>query len=73
MEDRFDAPPLEAKQLVELMRLETDLRKLRGLGCEAIAKAVSVHFTHDTPLGPAKVVACEMCRILSGLRGGSPE
>ncbi len=49
MEDRFDAPPLEAKQLVELMRLETDLRKLRGLGCEAIAKAVSLHFTDDTP------------------------
>jgi transcription-repair coupling factor (superfamily II helicase) len=57
MEDRFGPPPLEAKQLVELMRLKVELRKLRVLGCEATAKAVSLHLADDTPLDPAKVGA----------------
>jgi transcription-repair coupling factor (superfamily II helicase) len=57
MEDRFGPPPLEAKQLVELMRLKTELRKLRVLGCEATAKAVTLHLADDTPLDPAKVGA----------------
>jgi transcription-repair coupling factor (superfamily II helicase) len=57
MEDRFGPPPMEAKQLVELMRLKTELRKLRVLGCEATAKAVTLHLADDTPLDPAKVGA----------------
>jgi transcription-repair coupling factor (superfamily II helicase) len=57
MEDRFGPPPMEAKQLVELMRLKTELRKLRVLGVEATAKAVSLHLADDTPLDPAKVGA----------------
>jgi transcription-repair coupling factor (superfamily II helicase) len=57
MEDRFGPPPLEAKQLVELMQLKIELRKLRVLGCEATAKAVSLHLADDTPLDPAKVGA----------------
>ena len=57
MEDRFGPPPIEAKQLVELMRLKTELRKLRVLGCEATAKAVTLHLADDTPLDPVKVGA----------------
>jgi transcription-repair coupling factor (superfamily II helicase) len=57
MEDRFGPPPLEAKQLVELMRVKTELRKLRVLGCEATAKAVTLHLADDTPLDPVKVGA----------------
>ncbi len=57
MEDRFGPPPIEAKQLVELMRMKTELRKLRVLGCEATAKAVTLHLADDTPLDPQKVGA----------------
>ncbi len=57
IEDRFGPPPLEARQLVELMRLKTELRKLRALGCEATAKAVTLHLADDTPLDPSKVGA----------------
>jgi len=57
MEDRFGPPPVEAKQLVELMRLKVELRKLRVLGCEATAKAVTLHLSDDTPLDPLKVGA----------------
>ena len=55
MEDRFGAPPPEAKQLVELMRLKTELRRLRVLGCEATARGVTLHLRDDTPLDPIKV------------------
>jgi transcription-repair coupling factor (superfamily II helicase) len=57
MEDRFGPPPIEARQLIELMRLKTELRKLRVLGCEATAKAVTLHLADDTPLDPQKVGA----------------
>ena len=57
MEDRFGPPPVEAKQLVELMRLKVELRKLRVLGCEATGKAVTLHLADDTPLDPLKVGA----------------
>jgi transcription-repair coupling factor (superfamily II helicase) len=55
MEDRFGPPPAEARRFVHLMRLKTDLRKLRALGCEATAKAVTLHLREDTPLDPAKL------------------
>ncbi len=55
MEDRFGPPPAEARRFVHLMRLKTDLRKLRALGCEATAKGVTVHLREDTPLDPAKL------------------
>ncbi|MBI3201196.1 MAG: transcription-repair coupling factor [Myxococcales bacterium] len=55
MEDRFGPPPEEAKRLVELMRIKTELRKLRVLGCEATAKSVSLHLRDDTPLDPMKI------------------
>jgi transcription-repair coupling factor (superfamily II helicase) len=55
MEDRFGSPPEEARHLVQLMRLKTELRKLRVLGCEATKKGVAFHMRDDTPLDPAKI------------------
>jgi transcription-repair coupling factor (superfamily II helicase) len=57
MEDRFGAPPEEARRLVKLMSLKTELRRLRVLGCEANARVVTLHLRDDTPLDPAKVTA----------------
>jgi transcription-repair coupling factor (superfamily II helicase) len=55
MQDRFGNPPLEARRLVELMRLKTELRALRVLGCEASAKSVSLHLREDTPLDAERI------------------
>jgi transcription-repair coupling factor (superfamily II helicase) len=55
LDNRFGAPPLEARRFVELMRLKVELRRLRVLGCEASAKSVSFHLRDDTPLDPMKV------------------
>jgi transcription-repair coupling factor (superfamily II helicase) len=57
MEDRFGAPPEEARRLVKLMTLKTELRRLRALGCEANARLVTLHLRDDTPLDPAKITA----------------
>jgi transcription-repair coupling factor (superfamily II helicase) len=56
MEDRFGPPPAEARRLVHLMRLKTELRRLRALGCEASQKGVTLHLRDDTPLDPAKIL-----------------
>jgi transcription-repair coupling factor (superfamily II helicase) len=55
MEDRFGPPPAEARRFVHLMRLKTELRRLKVLGCEATAKGVTLHLRDDTPLDPAKL------------------
>ncbi|MDP9148591.1 MAG: transcription-repair coupling factor [Myxococcota bacterium] len=55
MEDRFGAPPEEARRLVKLMALKTELRRLRALGCEANARLVTLHLRDDTPLDPDKI------------------
>src|SRR4029077_1818731 len=55
MEDRFGPPPAEAKRLVHLMRIKTELRSLRALGCEANARSVTLHLREDTPIDPAKL------------------
>jgi transcription-repair coupling factor (superfamily II helicase) len=55
MEDRFGPPPDEARRLVKLMSLKTELRRLRALGCEASARVVTLHLREDTPLDPAKI------------------
>ncbi|MEQ9323319.1 MAG: transcription-repair coupling factor, partial [Polyangiaceae bacterium] len=55
MEDRFGRPPPEARRYVHLMRLKTELRGLRALGCEASAKAVTLHLRDDTPIDPVKL------------------
>ena len=57
MEDRFGAPPPEARSFVHLMRIKTELRRLRALGCEASAKSVTLHLREDTPIDPAKLMA----------------
>jgi transcription-repair coupling factor (superfamily II helicase) len=55
--DRFGEAPIEARRFVELMRLKTELRRLRVLGCEATAKSVVLHLRDDTPLDPIKLSA----------------
>jgi transcription-repair coupling factor (superfamily II helicase) len=55
MEDRFGPPPIEAKRLIELMRLKVELRRMLVLGCEATAKSVTLHLRDDTPLDPQKI------------------
>jgi transcription-repair coupling factor (superfamily II helicase) len=55
MEDRFGPPPVAARRLIELMRLKTELRRLRAVGCEASAKSATLHLLPDTPLDPLKV------------------
>ena len=55
MENRFGSPPVEAKRLVELMSIKTELRRLRVLGCEASARNVTLHLREDTPLDPKKI------------------
>ena len=65
MEDRFGPPPAEARRFVHLMRLKTELRRLKALGCEATAKVVTLHLRDDTPLDPSKLT-----RLLAGK--GSP-
>jgi transcription-repair coupling factor (superfamily II helicase) len=57
MEDRFGGPPEEARRLVKLMTLKTELRRLRALGCEANARTVTLHLRADTPLDPQKITA----------------
>jgi len=56
MENRFGAPPPEAKCLVRLMTLKCELRKLKVLGCEANARVVTLHLREDTPLDPKKIL-----------------
>jgi transcription-repair coupling factor (superfamily II helicase) len=57
MENRFGAPPEEARRLVQLMSLKTELRRLKVLGCEANARGVTLHLREDTPLDPQKIAA----------------
>jgi transcription-repair coupling factor (superfamily II helicase) len=57
MEDRFGPPPEDARRLVKLMALKTELRRLRALGCEANGRVVTLHLREDTPLDPAKIAA----------------
>jgi len=56
MEDRFGAPPPEAKCLVRLMTLKCELRRMRVLGCEATARSVTLHLRDDTPLDAQKIL-----------------
>ncbi len=56
MEDRFGPPPEEARRLVQLMALKTELRRLKVLGCEANARSVTLHLREDTPLDPKKIL-----------------
>jgi transcription-repair coupling factor (superfamily II helicase) len=55
IEDRFGSLPRSAQNLIELMRLKAELRKLRVLSCEASARAVTLHLGTDTPLDTKKI------------------
>jgi transcription-repair coupling factor (superfamily II helicase) len=55
MEDRFGPPPPEAKRLIHMMSLKTELRRMRVLGCEANARQVTLHLREDTTLDPKKI------------------
>lgn len=55
IEDRFGSLPRAAQNLIELMSLKAQLRKLRVLSCEASARAVTLHLREDTPLDVAKI------------------
>src|SRR5690606_7640962 len=50
MEDRFGAPPPEVRAYGQVMRLKTQLRILRVLGCKATGKSVMLHLRKDTPI-----------------------
>ena len=56
MEDRFGSAPEPARRLVHLMRLKTELRRLRVLGCEATAKGVTLHLAEDHRFDASKLV-----------------
>jgi transcription-repair coupling factor (superfamily II helicase) len=55
MEDRFGTAPAEVRRLVELMRLKTELRRLKVLGLDATRSIVTLHLRDDTPLDPEKI------------------
>jgi transcription-repair coupling factor (superfamily II helicase) len=55
LEDRFGPPPQSARNLIVLMSLKTELRRLRVLGCEASKTRVTLHLREDTPLDPRKI------------------
>ncbi len=55
LEDRFGPPPIEARQLVFMMRLRTQLRHLSILGCDARKNQVSMVFRDDTPLQAERI------------------
>jgi transcription-repair coupling factor (superfamily II helicase) len=55
MEDRFGPPPEEARRLIKLMSMKTELRRLKVVGCEASARSVTLHLREDTPLDPRKI------------------
>ncbi|MBN2197281.1 MAG: transcription-repair coupling factor [Polyangiaceae bacterium] len=65
MEDRFGQAPREVQRLVEMMRVKTELRRLRVLGIEATARNVHLFLRDDTPLDPQRIG-----RLLA--RRGSP-
>jgi transcription-repair coupling factor (superfamily II helicase) len=56
MENRFGPPPDDARHLVQLMVLKTELRRLKVLGCEAHGRSVTLHLRDDTPLDPKKIL-----------------
>lgn len=54
--DRFGTPPLEARRFAEVMRLKTDLRRMRALGMSATKKTATLHLRADTPLSLEKLI-----------------
>ncbi len=71
MEDRFGPPPDDARRLIALMTLKTELRRLRVLGCEANGRVVTLHLRDDTPLDPTKITV--LIRKTQGIWKLSPD
>ena len=57
LEDRFGKPPEPVLELVRVMALKPTLRKLRILGCDANSDRITLHFSADAPVDPAKLAA----------------
>jgi transcription-repair coupling factor (superfamily II helicase) len=57
MEDRFGPAPTEARQLVQLMRHKTELRRLSVLSCDANTEQVRLRVREDTPLDPNRLMS----------------
>jgi transcription-repair coupling factor (superfamily II helicase) len=53
LEERFGTPPPEVRRFVVVMRLKSQLAKLRALSCNATKSVVTLHLSPDTPLSPA--------------------
>ena len=56
MEDRFGAAPREVQNFVELMRLKTELRRLRVTACDASKGTVTLRLRDDTPINPTRLL-----------------
>lgn len=56
LEDRFGPPPEQARRFSEVMRLKTDLRRLRALGLSASGQTATLHLRDDTPLSGERLV-----------------
>jgi transcription-repair coupling factor (superfamily II helicase) len=57
LEDRFGKPPEPVLELVRVMAIKPLLRKLRILGCDANSDRITLHFSSDAPIDPAKLAA----------------
>lgn len=56
LEDRFGRPPEQARRFAAVMRLKTELRRLRALGLSATGQTATLHLRDDTPLSPERLV-----------------
>ena len=52
LQERFGEPPESARRFMHVMRLKTELKKLRALGLTATGKSATLHLALDTPLKP---------------------
>ena len=56
LKNRFGSPPTVAVRFSEVMRLKTQLRRLRALGLSATGKTATLHLREDTPLSAHRLV-----------------
>ena len=56
MEERFGAPPQEARMYVRAMALKPALRGLNVLGCEVTPARITLHLRDDTPRDGASLL-----------------
>ncbi len=56
LKNRFGSAPPAARRFSEVMRIKTQLRRLRALGLSASSKNATMHLRDDTPLSPDRLV-----------------